>query len=227
MEVGVEENRKFLHDPVDEVLEALWILRERGLKTGAEDIIKVDEKNSLTTENIDDVVRKGYLALSGGVYDFTEKGRERGGEVIRRHRLAERLLTDVLNMEDNEMESDACRFEHFLSPEVTNHICTLLGHPKTCPHGNSIPRGKCCENAEKRYESAVVPLGLLKCGETGRVLYMTTPRHDRLDRLTSLGLFPGRHVKIHQREPLFVVFIGETQLALEKSIVDDIYGVRT
>ena len=223
----MEENRKFLHDPVDEVLEAVWILRERGLKTGAEDIIKVDEKNSLTPEILDDVVRMGYLVESGGAYDFTETGRERGGDVIRRHRLAERLLTDVLNMENHEMESDACRFEHFLSPEVTNHICTLLGHPKTCPHGNSIPPGRCCEKAEKRYESAVVPLGELKCGDTGRVLYMTTRRHDRLDRLTSLGLFPGRHVKVHQREPLFVVFIGETQLALEKSIVDDIYVVRT
>lgn len=223
----MEENCKFLHDPVDEVLEAVWILRERGLKPGPEDIIKFDETNSLTAEILDDVASKGYLVLNGGVYDFTETGRERGCDVIRRHRLAERLLTDVLNMENNEMESDACRFEHFLSPGVTNHICTLLGHPKTCPHGRSIPPGKCCEKAEKKFESAVVPLGALKCGETGRVLYMTTPRHDRLDRLTSLGLFPGRHVKVHQRDPLFVVFIGETQLALEKNIVDDIYVVRT
>ncbi len=223
----MEENGKFLHDTTDEVLEAVWVLQERGSKVDADNIIRIDEKNSLTPEILDNVMEKGYLTFHDGIYDFTGMGRERGNDVIRRHRLAERLLTDVLNMEVREMESDACRFEHFLSPEVTDHICTLLGHPRSCPHGNSIPMGRCCEKAEKRFESAVVPLGDLKCGETGRVLYMTTRRHDRLDRLTSLGLFPGRHVKVHQREPLFVVFIGETQLALEKKIVGDIYVVRT
>ena len=87
--------------------------------------------------------------------------------------------------------------------------------------------GKCCLTSEMKVESAVVSLDSLKCGETGRILYMTTKKHERLDRLTSLGLFPGRHVRIHQREPLFVIFIGETQLALDKEIVSDIFVVRS
>lgn len=223
----MEEKNRFLHDPLDEVLEAVWILGERRLRADVEHITGNNEDGFLKKAHIDSLVEEGLLTEKDGVYVFTEAGRVRGRDIIRRHRLAERLMTDVLSMkEDNTIESDACRFEHVLSPELTDHICILLGHPRLCPHGKSIPPGRCCETAQHRFESAVVPLNMLKCGESGRVLYMTMKQHDRLDRLTSLGLFPGREVKVHQREPLFVLFIDETQLALEKSIVEDIYVVR-
>jgi Mn-dependent DtxR family transcriptional regulator len=66
--------------------------------------------------------------------------------VIRRHRLAERLFTDTLSLRDDaQIESNACTFEHILSPEVTEKICTFLGHPRQCPHGSPIPPGPCCE----------------------------------------------------------------------------------
>ncbi|MCK4538996.1 MAG: metal-dependent transcriptional regulator [Candidatus Krumholzibacteria bacterium] len=222
------KNRICIHDPTDEILEAIWVLDEKGQKTGYDEIIERDRRGVISRQLIDLVTSNGLLSEKDGIFSFTDTGRQRGEGVIRRHRLAERLLTDVLNVSDeNEMETDACRFEHVLSPEVTDHICVLLGHPRTCPHGNAIPMGKCCLTSEMKVESAVVPLDSLKCGETGRILYMTTKKHERLDRLTSLGLFPGRHVRIHQREPLFVIFIGETQLALDKEIVGDIFVVRS
>jgi DtxR family Mn-dependent transcriptional regulator len=130
-------------------------------------------------------------------------------------------------MQEVSIESEACCFEHFLSPEVTDHICTLLGHPRECPHGKPIPLGPCCIRAQKQVETAVVSLGELKAGEQGRILYISTRNHQRLDRLTSLGLFPGRVVRVHQREPLFVIFLDETQLALERSIVEEIYVLHT
>ncbi|MBU8920671.1 MAG: metal-dependent transcriptional regulator [Bacteroidales bacterium] len=221
-------NRICIHDPTDEILEAVWVLGEKGLKTGYDEIIERDRRGVISRQLIDLVSSQGWLVENDGIFRFTDTGKERGKDVIRRHRLAERLLTDVLNVSnESEMETDACRFEHVLSPEVTDHICVLLGHPRTCPHGNAIPMGKCCITSERNVESAVVPLDSLKCGETGRILYMTTKKHERLDRLTSLGLFPGRHVRIHQREPLFVIFIGETQLALDKQIVSDIFVIRS
>jgi hypothetical protein len=81
---------------------------------------------------------------------FTEKGRRRAEDIIRRHRLAERLFTQTFQVEDEkEVAEQACKFEHILSPEATDRICTFLGHPRTCPHGSPIPAGECCVAAAK------------------------------------------------------------------------------
>jgi ABC-type glutathione transport system ATPase component len=79
------------------------------------------------------------------IVELTPRGRERAGSIIRRHRLAERLFTDSFAMDsESEIEQQACKFEHILSPEATDKICTFLGHPRTCPHGAPIPPGPCC-----------------------------------------------------------------------------------
>src|ERR1700686_3594716 len=80
------------------------------------------------------------------IVELTPRGRDRAGSIIRRHRLAERLFTDSLAMDsESEIEQQACKFEHILSPEATDKICTFLGHPRTCPHGAPIPPGPCCK----------------------------------------------------------------------------------
>jgi ABC-type glutathione transport system ATPase component len=79
------------------------------------------------------------------VVELTTRGRQKAADIIRRHRLAERLFTDSLALEnESEIEQQACKFEHILSPEATEKICTFLGHPRTCPHGAPIPPGQCC-----------------------------------------------------------------------------------
>ncbi len=79
------------------------------------------------------------------IVELTTRGRERAASIIRRHRLAERLFTDSLAMDsETEIEQQACKFEHILSPEATDKICAFLGHPRTCPHGAPIPPGPCC-----------------------------------------------------------------------------------
>ncbi len=214
------------HDPVDEILEMVWVLGEAGTPATAENILGQNNRDLIDADLIEKVVADGFLNRGGDVYEFTDTGRERGENVIRRHRLAERLLVDVLNMQVIAIEASACCFEHFLSPEVTDRICTLLGHPRKCPHGSPIPRGPCCIRAEKQLETVVVSLKELKAGESGRITYISTSNHQRLDRLTALGLLPGRVVRVHQREPLFVVFLDETQLALEREIVEEIHVLR-
>ena len=217
------------HDPLDEILESVWMLTESDETRSADRIIENSHSGSPDKRHIDKLIEHGYLVVSSDdMYDFTDKGRSKAGDIIRRHRLAERLLVDVLNVRENvAIESDACVFEHFLSPEVTDHICTLLGHPAKCPHGHPIPRGKCCERAQTQVETAVMPLAELAPGESGRVVYIATADHQRLDRLTSLGLFPGRVVKVHQKEPLLILLLGETQLALEKRLVEEVHVVRS
>ncbi len=88
----------------------------------------------------------GVSVGDGGlIVDLTPRGHKRAADIIRRHRLAERLFTDSLAMDsETEIEQQACKFEHILSAEATDKICAFLGHPRTCPHGSAIPPGPCC-----------------------------------------------------------------------------------
>jgi putative ABC transport system ATP-binding protein len=132
-----EENQDF-----DEILEELWMRRERAMHHEGDHFTEVQRRRLFTTMS-----RIGLLRLAGDEVSFTRDGEARARSVIRRHRLAERLFVDVLSIRDDaSIESNACTFEHILSPEVTDRICAFLGHPKTCPHGSPIPPGECCGN---------------------------------------------------------------------------------
>jgi Mn-dependent DtxR family transcriptional regulator len=95
------------------------------------------------------------------IVELTARGHQRAADIIRRHRLAERLFTDSLAMDsETEIEQQACKFEHILSPEATDKICTFLNHPLTCPHGAAIPPGPCCgRRAEPRQTAAALSQG--------------------------------------------------------------------
>jgi DtxR family Mn-dependent transcriptional regulator len=98
-----------------------------------------------------DALKPTGVSIGDGsmIVELTDRGKQRAADIIRRHRLAERLFTDSLALEsESEIEQQACKFEHILSPEATDKICTFLGHPKTCPHGAPIPRGACCRSSE-------------------------------------------------------------------------------
>jgi putative ABC transport system ATP-binding protein len=130
-----EENEDF-----DEVLEEMWMQRERAMHHEGAHFTEAQRRRLKST-----MCRIGLLTASNGATGFTAEGEARARSVIRRHRLAERLFIDVLAIRDAAaVESNACTFEHILSPEVTDRICTFLGHPKTCPHGSPIPPGVCC-----------------------------------------------------------------------------------
>jgi putative ABC transport system ATP-binding protein len=157
----------------DEVLEELWALEEHQqiAETGRMEVhgalpvsIAIEKMIALglvTTRaqttplaNLKPFVNPCHDALkptgvSTGegsmIVELTSRGRQRAADVIRRHRLAERLFTDSLALDsESEIEQQACKFEHILSPEATDKICTFLGHPRTCPHGALIPPGPCC-----------------------------------------------------------------------------------
>jgi hypothetical protein len=104
-----------------------------------------------------DALKPAAVSTGDGsmIVELTERGRKKAADIIRRHRLAERLFTDSLALDsESEIEQQACKFEHILSPEATEKICTFLGHPLTCPHGAPIPRGACCE---KQLDELAVP----------------------------------------------------------------------
>jgi putative ABC transport system ATP-binding protein len=160
-------------EQIEEVLEELWVLdehnqiaelehmevhgalpvsiavekmREMGLvETRPHPPIVHDHKTFVNPCH--DALKPAGVSIGDGsmIVELTAKGRQRAADIIRRHRLAERLFTDSLAMDsETEIEQQACKFEHILSPEATDKICTFLGHPKTCPHGAPIPSGRCC-----------------------------------------------------------------------------------
>ena len=143
-----EENEDF-----DEILEELWMRRESAMHHEGAHFTDVQRQRLFATMS-----RIGLLRVAGKEVGFTDQGETRARSVIRRHRLAERLFMDVLFIRDDAaVESNACTFEHILSPEVTDRICTFLGHPKTCPHGSPIPPGECCGNGAHSGTTQPVP----------------------------------------------------------------------
>ena len=133
----------------EEILELIWTIEEEeNGKVEKELLIK--RVNLPSAENaLKVLIQEGYVKIINSRAELTKKGREDARLIIRRHRLAERLLNDVLAVNEETMDSSACKFEHFLDEEVTTSICTLLGHPLSCPHGKAIPPGDCCGKTSK------------------------------------------------------------------------------
>ena len=158
--------------------------------------------------------------------ELTPEGERRARDVVRRHRLTERLFRDLLQLSEDATESQACELEHILSPEATESVCTLLGHPPTCPHGKAIPPGRCCGAVQKTVRPLVTGLPAFDLGTPGRIVFIAPKFHDRMDRLAALGVIPGSEIRLHQRSPSFVIEVGETTIALDPEIAREIYVKR-
>lgn len=222
---GLHRPHHFQERPLEEVLEALWTEDEKG-STRREDLARVADI-ALTEELIAELKTRGLIVENrDGSLQFTETGRGRARAIIRRHRLAERLVNDILGMPMPEVEVNACEFEHLVAPGITESICTLLGHPRQCPHGRPIPEGRCCIDARRSIEAVVVSANQMHTGETARVAYVNTRNYSRLHKLSSFGFTPGVRIKLQQRSPAFVLECDETQLAIEEALAQDIYVIR-
>ena len=129
-----------LSEKAEEVLEKLWTDNANGgvVRESLKDL-DLDE-DSLTLKELLD---EGLVDYEDESVALTSPGLDEARKVVRRHRLAERLLIDVLDTDLNSVEEAACRFEHVLRSGVEESVCTLLGHPRVCPHGNPIPPGRC------------------------------------------------------------------------------------
>jgi DtxR family Mn-dependent transcriptional regulator len=212
----------------DELLELIYMFKESGGEITIEELRLKYEEDADVDKVLEGMVSAGLVAVKDNVVAFSESGEKEAEKLIRAHRLAERLLTDVLLIRrEHELESQACAMEHILNPEVVDSICTILGHPRVCPHGHEIPTGPCCVDRKRAAAPAVLSLDQLRSGESGRVLYVETTDHARLDKLTTFGMLPGAILRVHQRQPSLVVIIGETQLAIDREIAQNIHVVKT
>lgn len=205
----------------DEVLEEIWIEFENNnkeIKPGIE-----VEADQVPKDTLNDLLEQGYIEKQDEKLILTDQGFERAKHLIRSHRLAERLLSDVLNFSDEEVERTACRYEHLLTDEAVDSVCTLLGHPRSCPHGKPIPQGRCCVEGAVKFRPLVVSLADLEPGEEAQVEYIGTKDNTRLAYLTSFGFVPRRTIRLLRKRPAFVVAVEESFVSLDEELAKEIF----
>jgi len=132
------------HDATEEYLEAILEIEEEGVvPIRARLVERLGLSAPAVSETVNRLVDHGYAELlDDRTLRLTPKGRAVATSIVRRHRLAERLLVDVIGLEWEKVHREADRWEHAISADVEEKLVALLGDPATCPHGNPIPGSK-------------------------------------------------------------------------------------
>jgi DtxR family Mn-dependent transcriptional regulator len=213
------------HPPLEEYLEAIHELEEEDVPVIQ---ARLAERLGHSPPSVSEMVRRlrteGYVTVEGRALVLTEKGRRRAESVVRKHRLAERLLTDIIGLPWHKAHVEACRWEHVISDEVEDRLVELLDHPSTCPHGNPIPGS-----------GAVVPrqrdlrvLADSAPGDRIRLERVTEQVEIDLESLTYLsehGFIPGTDARVASRAPdgTLTVEVGERAIAVGPGLAHQLF----
>jgi len=215
------------HPPLEEYLEAIHELEEEGT-----DAIqaRLAERLGHSAPSVSEMVRRlrneGYVEPSGGsgatkAVLLTGKGRELAESVVRKHRLAERLLTDIIGLPWNKAHVEACRWEHVISDEVEARLVELLEHPTTCPHGNPIPGAGVARND-------LFALSEREAGDTIRLERVTELVEIDVESLTYLcehNFVPGADATVRSKAPdgTMTLDLDEGTIALGPALAAQLY----
>ena len=205
----------------EEILESLWRL---GQEEGRDILNLTDFDQPPDNDALEHLVEIGYVSISGKAIKLEESGFDEARNTVRRHRLAERLLVDILDVSGHDLvDESACKFEHLLHKGIEEKICTLLGHPKTCPHGHPIPPGSCCEASRESDVRLVATLADLRVGQKGTIAYLHVTDPDKMQKLMSMGVLPGTTVSLIRRDPSYVFQVGFSQFAVDADLAGGIF----
>jgi DtxR family Mn-dependent transcriptional regulator len=210
------EKEKTLSDRAQEILEKYWIENKENKIVWQMKIVFDDPVAVELTEG-------GYVKHNNDSFELTEKGWNEARNCVRRHRLAERLLNDVLDIKKGLLHEIGCRFEHVLQKSVAENICTLLGHPTSCPHGKPIPEGDCCKDNKRKPKKMVMLLSECETNEKAKIGYIKTDEDHIINKLTAMGILPGLDIKLLRKTPSYLFQMGESQFAIDKNLADKIY----
>ena len=176
------------HPAFEEYCECIFELREDNV-----DIIqaRLVERLGVSRPSVSEMIKRmeleGLITVRGQKIALTNTGDQLAERVVRRHRIAERFLTDVLKLSWSQAHHEACKWEHVISPEVERALDTLLGSPTTCPHGNPIP-------GSQHREERVAPLQSVDVGNSftvSRIPEELEVAPGMLDLLETSQFFPG------------------------------------
>ncbi len=209
---------------IEEYLEAIYKLQEREGAAKTTELAKELKVALGTITNTIESMEKQSLVLHQPYKGakLTAKGRKIALDVVRRHRLSERLLVDILRLEWSKAHDAACKLEHaFADRELSRPLEKALGNPKTCPHGNPIP-----SESGRLVEEQSEILMSLNAGEKGIIVKVTDEREDILQYLGKLGLVPGALVEIEEKAPFngpIMVRVGNANYALGRNVASVIW----
>lgn len=186
------------HPPLEEYLEAIHELTEDGVQViQARLVERLDHSAPTVSETVRNLADQGYVRIKDREISLTAKGRTRAASVVRKHRLAERLLTDVIGVAWHRSHDEATRWEHVISDEVEERLTVMLGNPATCPHGNPIPGSGVTL-------PKLVPLASAAAGDDvvlQRVTEQVEFDEASLTYLGENGFMPGTHGLVRTRTP--------------------------
>jgi DtxR family Mn-dependent transcriptional regulator len=219
------------HPPLEEYLEAIHELEEEGVEPIQ---ARLAERLGHSAPSVSEMIRRlrtdGWIEPKGKAVRLTKKGRTRAESVVRKHRLAERLLTDVIGLEWHKAHVEACRWEHVISDEVEARLVELLEHPTTCPHGNPIP-------GMGDARTGLVALSDVAAGDRVRLERVTEQVEIDTESLTYLdvhGFRPGVDARVRTKAPdgtltleLEVGADGDSTIALGPALAAQLFVATT
>jgi DtxR family transcriptional regulator, Mn-dependent transcriptional regulator len=210
------------HPPLEEYLEAIHELDEEGM------IIiqaRLAERLGHSAPAVSEMVKRlrdeGYVQVKGRSLSLTESGRTVAESVVRKHRLAERLLTDIIGLPWDKAHTEAGRWEHVISDEVEARLIEVLGNPSTCPHGNPIP-GSGAAAVE------TILLSQTRQGDHVRLARVTEQveiDQDSLSYLSTNGFTPGAEATVTSRAPdgTLTLDLGVRSIALGPALAQQLF----
>ncbi len=163
----------------------------------------------------------GYVEMRGRALVLTDSGRSVAESVVRKHRLAERLLTDIIGLPWEKAHVEAGRWEHVISDEVEERIVALLGFPTTCPHGNPIPGA----GGEPAPSVALSSMGQGERIRLARVTELVELDESMLSYLSSHGFLPGTEATVATRAPdgTLTLDLGSATIALGPTLASQLF----
>jgi DtxR family Mn-dependent transcriptional regulator len=193
-----------LIDTTEMYLRTVYELEEEGVTPLRARIAeRLKQSGPTVSQTVARMERDGLLTVEGDRHlELTTEGRKHATSVMRKHRLAECLLVDVIGMEWEEVHIEACRWEHVMSDSVERRISTLLGTPTTCPHGNPIPGlDELGTLPDTEDIGPLVTLEQAAAHGSGqavvrRISEQIQPDADIMRHLRSTGVQPGRTVQL-------------------------------
>jgi DtxR family Mn-dependent transcriptional regulator len=211
-----------VHPPSEQYLEAIFNLEEEGSQViQARLAERVGHSAPTVSEMVHRLREAGYIEVTGRSISLTASGRKLATSVIRKHRLAERLLTDILGLPWHKVHAEADRWEHVISDDVEERLVEVLGNPSTCPHGNPIP------GSGVKPEPATV-LADAQVGDRVRLARVTELVEFDLEALVYLdehGFVPGSEAVVAAQGPdgTLVLEVGGVTVVLGAPLAGQLY----
>lgn len=205
---------------LEEYVEAIYKLAAKGEVRPGHLAEAMKVAPGTVTATLGRLTAAGLVERYEGSVVLTLSGRQLALDILRRHRLAERFLVDVLGLPWDEVHDEACLLEHALSPRVQHALETFMDNPEVCPHGHPIPTA---DGAIA--ESHGSPLCTLGSGSEVEIVRVEDESGEMLSYLSSLGMFPGTRVRVCDVAPFkgpLLVEVGSARYALGRDVAEKI-----